>query len=243
MSVNNDKVNVFLVFPTAIYTAGLSEYKQYNDILLKNLDNYNFNTRDDNDDHYRMTGEHLGKINIHHNELFLNFFKQIINHAQTYVESLGIKSELFDFYINKTWLSIIDEPDEHMVFHNHSNSDISFCYYLEVPENADCLSFKNIHKPNQLFLGMMDDSRPIEKTFFRERNNLNYNSFYIPPYEGLLVMWPGHLPHGTIQNPYKDEPQKGRRNALAGDISLVLKPGYNDFESGRISLDYMRKFN
>ena len=243
MSIENDNVEVHLVFPTALYTAHLKDFLKYNKIILENIDKYNFNTREIDDENYRMTGEHIGKIDIHHNELFRDFFKCISEHAQTYVDFLGIKSELFDYYINKTWLSIIDEPDVHMVFHNHSNSDISFIYYLEVPENPDCISFKNIHRPNQLFVGMMGDERPIEKTFFRERNDLNYNSFFIPPQEGLLVMWPGHLPHGTIQNPYTKELQKGRRNGIAGDFSLVLKPGLNDFESGRISLNYMRKFN
>ena len=243
MSIEDDNVEVHLVFPTAIYTAHIKNFLKYNSIILENIGQYNFITKESHDETYRMTGEHIGKINIHHNNLFNDFFKTIIEHAQTYVNFLGIKNELFDYYVNKTWLSIIDEPGEHMVFHNHSNSDISFVYYLEVPENPDSISFKNVNKPNQLFLGMMDDSRPIEKTFFRERNDLNYNSFFIPPHEGLLIMWPGNLPHGTIQNPYSNELQKGRRNGIAGDISLVLKPGLNDFESGRISLDHMRKFN
>jgi uncharacterized protein (TIGR02466 family) len=243
MFLENDNINAHLIFPTVIYTAQLENYKEYNKVILDNIDPYNFDTRVPESPVYRMTGEHLGKIDIHHNKLFSEFFRHVSLHAKSYVNLLGMKDEVFDYFINKTWLSLIDSPETHMIYHSHSNSDISFCYYLEVPENPDCISFKNIHRPNQLFLGMMDDERyEQDKTFFRERNTANYNSFFIPPQEGLLVMWPGHLPHGTVKNPYSDSPQRGRRNGLAGDISLVLKPGYNDFESGRISLDYLRKF-
>lgn len=240
--IDNDNTNVRFIFPTAIYMSQIGNYEEYNKLLLDNIDNYNFETKTEADKFFRLTGEHLGKINIHHNTLFNDFFKHIALHAKSYVNFLGIKDELFDYYINKTWLSIVDDPVPKINYHSHSNSDISFIYYIEIPENPDCINFSNVHKPNELFQGMMDDSTTVSKTFFRERNEANYNGYHIVPEEGLLVMWPGHIPHGTIKNPYDDKDQVGRRCGLAGDISIVLKPGYNDFESGRISLDYMRKF-
>lgn len=239
-----DETEAHLIFPTVIYTAQLNNYREYNKVILDNIEPYNFETLDEQNDIYRMTGEHIGKINMHHNSLFQDFFRQISIHAKSYVDLLGVKSDVFEYYITKTWLSILDKPGNHMNYHIHSNSDISFVYYLEVPADADCLSFKNVHRPNQLFSGMMDDDRfEQDKTFLKERNVTNYNSFFIPPREGLLVMWPGNLPHGTVPNPNLNKLQDGRRCGLAGDFNLILKSGYNDFESGRISLDYLRKFN
>lgn len=245
MTLENDKVGVYLIFPTTIYTARLNDYKKFNKTILDNIDPYNFETFDSSvPDGYRMTGEHIGKINMHHNPLFEEFFKVISEHAKTYVSVLGMRDEVFDYYITKTWLSIIDKPGQHMNYHIHSNSEISFIYYLEVPENPDCISFKNKNRPNELFSGMMDDTRPEKHhTFFKERNDSNFNSFFIPPQEGLLVMWPGNLPHGTVQNPHFKELQKGRRCGISGDFNLVIKPGYDFFEAGRINLEHMRKFN
>ena len=237
----NDNVNIHLAFPTAIYTTQPENHERFTKLLNDTVDQYRFDHHADRD-WYIVTGEHVGLINIHHNPLYEDFFKMIAYHASSYVNALGMRNDLFDYYVNKSWLSVIDEPDQYMVYHIHSNSDISFVYYTEVPEEPECISFRNPTRPNQLFEGMMDDERPIEKTFFRERNTLNYNTFFIPPQPGLLVMFPGKLPHGTVRNPHTNKPQVGRRTAIAGDISLVLKPGYNDFESGRICLEHLRKF-
>ena len=54
-------------------------------------------------------------------------------------------------------------------------------------------------------------------------------------------MFPGKLNHGTVANPSGIE-QNGRRIAIAGDITLVLKEGFNDYESGRMNKNFLKKF-
>ena len=239
MSINDD-ITVHYMFPTTVYSVIPQPSDELLKIVLNNISDYIFDAQP-RKDYLAVTGEYVGKTNIHHNENLIDFFTVISKHAKNYVTLLGLKENIFDYYVNKCWLSIIQNKNVHMQYHDHWESDISFVYYVEVPENADCISFSNNFKANELFPGLFDDDKPFEKTFFTERNALNYTSYYIPPIPGLLVMFPGKLNHGTVANPSGIE-QNGRRIAIAGDITLVLKEGFNDYESGRMNKNFLKKF-
>jgi len=236
----NDNTTIHYMFPTTVYSAIPEPSSKFVETVLNNISDYVFEPQP-RKDYLAVTGEYTGKTNIHHNENLKDFFSMVSMHAKKYVEVLGLKSDIFDYYVNKSWLSIIQNKNVHIQYHDHWESDISFVYYIEVPENADCISFSNNYKSNELFPGMFDDDKPYEKTFFVERNESNFTSYFIPPLPGLLVMFPGKLNHGTIPNPSGLD-QEGRRVAVAGDITLVLKKGHNDYESGRMSKDFLRKF-
>lgn len=240
---------VHYAFPTAIFTQQLEDFKSINKIFLDNIEPYDFTSTGE-----VLTGEYLGKISMHHNPLFKDFYKIVSECARDYVDFLGMREDIFEYHFTKSWLSIIDKPTLHMRYHSHSVSDISWVYYVQVPENADAISFFNKHKPNELFSGFMDDGRdsplddlydftPKGKTFFKERNAANYTTFNVPPQEGMLILFPGKQQHGTIPHPDATGPQLGKRTAVVGDINLILKPGHLNFESGRINNDYMRTFD
>lgn len=238
---------IHYAFPLAIYTKQLDNYEEFNRVILDNIAPYDFTSTDE-----VLTGEWLGKIAMHHNPLFKDFYKTVSDCAKDYVNFLGMRDDIFEYHFTKSWLSIIDKPQYHMGYHTHSISDISWVYYVEVPENADVISFSNMNKPNELFDGLMDDSREVDvnehnnpqgKTFFRERNTPNYNTFFIPPHPGLLVMFPGKQRHGTVPHPQTTEPQLGKRTAVVGDINMHLKHDYLKFESGRINVNFMRTFD
>ena len=243
---------VHYAFPLAIYTEKLDNHEEFNRVILDNIKPYDFISTETT-----LTGEWLGKINIHHNPLFEDFFKTVLRSIKDYVSFLGIEEEFFRYYFTKTWLSVIDRPELHFEYHIHPESDISWVYYVEVPKNAAAVAFGNLHLQNQLFEGMMSDGR-LQKdatdningrdlaaplSFFKERNTANFTSFHIPPSPGLLVLFPGKQRHATIAPPYATGPQEGKRIAVVGDVSMFLKPEHLAFESGRIYVDHMRTFD
>jgi hypothetical protein len=228
---------LIFMFPTAVYKNMLPLYEQYNASLRTLLKNYIFKS-----DEETLTGEIKGQIDIHLIPELDGFFKEVSFCIKQYLYGLGLKADLLDIYFTKTWLSIIDNKDLHMKYHNHTSADISFVYYLDVPNNSDIISFKNMHKPNDIFPGAFDDGREPEKTLIREYNTANFNSYYLVPEEGMLVAFPGNLTHGTIANPDSKEPFVGRRVAVVGDISVHLKPGITGLEMGRITPEVMKKF-
>lgn len=221
------------LFPLTIYKNDLDS-KQYQDLFNGKLNSFDFTSSDD-----VLTGEILGKSSIHHIEEFKPFYEEVALNAREYLKILGVKENLFDVFVTKSWLSIIDKPDYHMRAHSHTVADISFVYYLQVPENADSIMFLNNSKQNELFHDLFEDMR--ERNFLSEYTVSNYNSFFVVPNEGMLLMFPGKQSHKTSANP-SGELQQGKRIAVVGDINLYLKPGITGYESGRVSTDYMRKF-
>lgn len=229
--------DIFYLFPLAVYRTVIDDYDKHNRILRSNIDNYIFKSDKDN-----LTGEFLGLSDLHMKDDLKNFYNIISNNAREYLKALGIKEHLFDIYITKSWLSIIEEPELHMRYHTHTVSDISFVYYLDIPEYSDVLSFNNMHRPNELFDSMFDDMRPAEHTFIQEYNTANFNSYFFYPEEGMLFMFPGRQEHGTQKYPDHSKKFNGRRIAVVGDIQLYLKET-GRFESGRVPLKHMKKFD
>jgi len=229
---------LFYMFPTAVYKNILSDFQKHNQVLRDKLKKYIFKSDEDT-----LTGEILGQIDIHLIPELNDFFEQVSSNIRQYLYSLGLKEELLDVYFSKVWLSVIDNKDLHMRYHDHSSADISFVYYLDVPENSDALSFRNMHRPNDIFPGAFDDGRDTKNTLIREYNSANYNTYHLFPEEGMLVAFPGRLIHGTVANPNSDKPFEGRRVAVVGDISIHLKPNVIGLEMGRIAPEAMKKFN
>ena len=229
----NNKPETLYLFPTIIYRNYL-DASVYKEMFNNKLDQYDFVSTDD-----VLTGEILGRSDIHHVDQFKPFYQEITINAYQYLNALGVDYELFDLYVTKSWLSIIDKPDYHMKSHSHTVSDISFVYYLNVPENADAISFSNMNLPNALFHDLLNQERP--NNFVKQVLPSNFNSFFIVPTEGTLIMFPGKQVHGTVPNP-SGLPQSGKRVAIVGDINLYLKPGLTGYESGRVAIEHMRKF-
>ena len=228
---------VFL-FPTAIYKSTFDNYEQHNQLLRKNLKQYIFESSSE-----LLTGEYNGQTDIHFIPELEDFFKEVSSNIRSYIYGMGFKEHLMDIYITKCWLSIIDKDDLHMRYHNHTSSDISFVYYLDVPENSDVISFANMHKPNEIFPGSLDDCRDEQHNLIREYNTANYNTYHFFPHEGMFVAFPGGLNHGTIANPKATKPFKGRRIAVVGDTSIHLKPEVKGLEVGRIAPELIKKFS
>lgn len=227
---------LLMLFPTTVYAEVLDDHGYYDQLFLNNLDPYIF--RNDND---VMTGEILGKVSMHHDLNFSDFYSTLAIKVRNYLNLMGVKEELFDIYITKTWLSVIDSDDYHMRVHSHTVSDISFVYYIQVPDDADVISFKHPHESSNIFNWYMD-SGVGNNGFTREFTPSNIRSFFVEPKEGLLLLFPGQLPHGTEASPTASGPIKGRRLAVSGDINLHLKDGLLGYESGRIASGHMRKF-
>ena len=231
---DNDSSELLLMFPLAVYKAMLTDSDSINQTFFDNIEDYTFSSSLDT-----LTGDFLGKGNIHHNPLFKPFFDKISEHATNYMASLGVKTDIFDLFVNKCWLSIIDTPQYNMSYHTHTVADISFVYYLQIPENSDLISFANRHKQNELFPNLLDSDRPLPQTMLTEINSFNCSTYNIMPESGMLLMFPGKQSHGTIKNAAGDF--NGTRIAVVGDISLFFKPNYENTDYGRLPFNYMRK--
>ena len=224
------------LFPTVVYRNLIPNRQKHIAKFLEKLDEYKFDTSNST-----ITGEYAGKVNIHHDKEFEQFFNDLKVELINYFGVLGVRTDLFDFYVAKAWLSIIDE-DKTMNAHTHSESHISFVFYINVPKNSHAIWFMNQHMPNEFFAGLMNNERPNHtELMISEINPANQESDYFVPEQGMLLLFPGKLPHFVAKSPVASGPQEGTRICLAGDINIHLKPGLNNFEAGRMAVDFMRK--
>lgn len=214
------------IFPTCVYSCQLDHTLYQTDIDIA-INGYMFNRQDG------IQGEYLGLADMHLNPVLQNFYKAIADNARIYTDALGINNTLFDYYMVKSCLSKHSYNDDSMGRHVHNCSDISFVYYYQVPVHSAALMFHDDNKANELFGGQF--ARERDRKMLTENNPFNATEWYIKPEKGLLVMFPGKLPHSTRK--LTDKPFTGERIAIVGDINLVLKPEQNNWETGRVSLD------
>jgi len=112
-------------------------------------------------------------------DAFLSFLKYAV---KDYVSTLGYTIPL-EYIIDASWMTKTIK-DRFAVEHSHGNSDISGVYYIKTNEKDGNLFFKD----------------PNEKLVSNLIMNLVCNQNIAPLQQGLLLLWPGYLSHGTFAN-------------------------------------------
>jgi len=115
---------------------------------------------------------------------FLDNFKELKNKIEEQIvdcaKMIGYPTSLC---ITNSWYNVQKEGSQ-LVWHTHPNSLISGVIYLKTDRNSSKLYFSN---PN-----------PILKTVsFVENNSDNFDSYSIVPEDGLMLMWPSWMLHGS----------------------------------------------
>lgn len=178
------------------------------------------------------SGESLGKSFIHKDPDFSEMFSFIKENIVEYITKLGFNADLFSFHVLKSWYVIISENNG-MDFHTHSCSDLSFCYYIDIPLNSGNINFlnQNTKNTNNLFSGLFD-THPEEpdKSFIKDfKNPHTFPAYSFEPSEGKLLIFPSTLKHSV------DRCEPGVvRHSISGDIKITLNKDIKNFESGLV---------
>jgi len=225
------------LFPTLVYQNSLKQAADLQPLFTQARRQYGFQPEGGTGGQH-FTGEYHGQSRLHQSTDLDPFFVQLADHVDAYLQSLGIKCELFDVHCLKTWFVICDPADESsddqaadaLLPHNHSGSDISWVYYVDVP--ADCPAIR-------FHAGRTPPSAPFESAFhydwqderkssLRTINCWNTDVWSIQPATGDLLIFAGHQLH-SVESNYTTS----TRLSVAGDIALTLKPEFQDLEFGR----------
>ena len=102
-----------------------------------------------------------------------------------------IKNKL---YLDNFWFNINRYKDFNLE-HDHPNSILSGVYYVKTPKNSGNLIFKNNNNSNFY----------LEKNNLIEFNTLNSSSYFLPPQENCLHIFPSWLPHYVEPNSSEEE--------------------------------------
>ena len=92
--------------------------------------------------------------------------KHIINYAK----KIGYNEEKIDFYYQRSWATV-SRKNEYIKYHNHSQSHLSFAYYLKKDKDQGAINFHDNFKHNEIVSGT------FESTSTRTANFIKLNIF------------------------------------------------------------------
>jgi uncharacterized protein (TIGR02466 family) len=220
------------ISPIVIYESNLHNIEEIKEVFHNKFSEYGFDIRfvDGPDGGPTSTGEYLGKSYLHNDQDFEIFFEQLKFHITEYLTKLGFASHKLSYHILKSWYVIISNLNG-MNFHHHDSADLSFVYYVDVPEDCANIRFlnQNFRNQNAIFNGIFI-SGDTRKNFIGDFNNPHVrHSHPFKPGNGKLLLFPSSLEHGI-----EDTDNSIKRYSIAGDIKFTLKKEILDYETGLV---------
>lgn len=186
---------------------------------------------------YSVTGEFRGKGFIHLDSDFKIFFDELKSNLHKFFDGINFTTDKFSFHVIKSWYTIVNNKTR-VSLHSHSSSDLSFVYYVSVPEGSGNIHFINPNSHdmsyNSYFPGMFERS-PVGKSFMNDMWGEKYNShtnqfFSLPSIEGTLLIFPSKLAHMVPQS----QETTDKRYSISGDIKICLDAKVDDYEHGLV---------
>ena len=139
-----------------------------------------------------------------------------------YLNTLEINTQLLDIYYQRTWATFT-ENDQNIIFHTHSQSNISFAYYLLKPPSSGGIIFRSNELQNEIAKNIFTNSK-LEQSLINKPNayNSDRSLFYLE--QDSIIIFPSKTPHATSPN------NSGLpRISISGDVTIMLKNS-NGFE-------------
>ena len=127
-----------------------------------------------------------------------------------------------DIYYQRSWATYT-ESEQKINFHTHSQSNISFAYYLLKPKNSGGIIFKSNELQNELAKNIFTSSK-LEKSLIKKANVYNSDKSMFDPNQGSIIIFPSKTPHATLPNK-----SSLPRISISGDVTIMLKNS-NGFE-------------
>ena len=227
---------IFNIFPTTIYADRVENHFEFKELY------YDLYSKYDYVENERSNTVSEGQVDVdpllHLEPTLYPLFGEIISHVKKYVLEILEYKDIFNYAITKSWISRARDNKE-IPWHIHSTSHVSFVYFLNIPPNSHQTIFLNRENPNGLFLGSNSQNTVDDATMVKKYNDLNSRTFYINPQEGVVLLFPSNVSHGTkaIDENFNDE-----RLAIVGDVNLILKEEFLHHSMGLIDEKYWMKF-
>ena len=165
---------------------------------------------------FAWTGDTKGYEFLFNNKKFKNISNKISNCIINYLKVFEINTDLLDIYYQRSWATYT-KNDENINFHTHSQSNISFAYYLLKPDNSGGIIFKSNELQNEIAKNIFTNSK-IEKSLINKANAYNSDKSVFDLKQDSIIIFPSKTPHATLPN-LSGLP----RISISGDVTIMLK--------------------
>lgn len=208
-------------FPLIVYQGMVECHEEFKEKNLDTLRDYWF------DGYQNESPEYSGKIFVHLQHQYRQFFRELRTHVDNYFEYLKVDHSKLDYHIIKSWVGLHKDNETPSVKpHNHNASDLSFVYYVKTDETSDKFCVAQEKNPNECVGDIFVEA--MQRNLITEYNRYNCNVYSITPIEGSVVIFPSKIGHFT----QKFTERQDERLVIPGDIRVTLKPENPDYHQG-----------
>ena len=209
-------MKIYNLFPLTVLQDSISIENNERDILvneikkMKKIQNYEKNSS------FAWTGDTKGHEFLFSNNLFKDLSNKISKSIVEYLKKLEINTNLLDIYYQRSWATIT-ENEQSINFHTHSQSNLSFAYYLLKPKNSGGIIFRSNELQNEIAKNIFTTSK-LEKSLINKPNAFNSDRSMFDLEQDSIIIFPSKTPHATAPN------KSGLpRISISGDITIMLK--------------------
>ena len=209
MSISN-------IFPLSIYHNKIILNDAERKILIDEISSLYKKSDKVNSKNRSWTGDVNGYEFLFKNKKFKKISSLIAKNIYNYLEELSIDKNFVDIYFQRSWATITSKK-QNINWHTHSQSNISFAYYLLKPPKSGSIIFKSDNPPNAISRNIFSADK-VNKRLIKNLNPLNINIAEFDLSQDSIVIFPSKTLHSTEKNN-----STKKRISLSGDISLMLK--------------------
>ena len=209
-------MQIYNLFPLTIIKETISLEEREREILINEIKNMKKNNTEEKKNNNAWTGDTKGYEFLFSNSLFKNLSNKISKTILKYLETFEINTDLLDIFYQRSWATIT-ENEQSINFHTHSQSNISFAYYLLKPKDSGGIIFKSNELQNEIAKNIFTSSK-LEKSLINRPNAYNSDRSMFDLEQDSIIIFPSKTPHATVPN------NSGLpRISISGDISIMLK--------------------
>ena len=209
-------MQVFNLFPLTVFQEKILIDEKERELLVNEIKKMKRKEIGDKESSFAWTGDTKGYEFLFSNNLFKNLSFKISNVIIEYLKTLEINTDLLDIYYQRSWATYT-ENEQSINFHTHTQSNISFAYYLLKPPSSGGIIFRANELQNEIAKNIFTNSK-LEKSLVNKANAFNSDRSMFDLEQDSIIIFPSKTPHATTPN------KSGLpRISISGDISIMLK--------------------
>ncbi len=211
-------MEILNLFPLSIYKSKVGLDDVLKKTLIQEVLNQENESKNNRTKMYgesaSWTGDIYGHEYLYKEKKFELLFDLIEKHIINYVKKIGYNEEKMDFYYQRAWATV-SRKNEYIKYHNHSQSHLTFAYYLKIDKGA--INFHDNFKHNEIIPGTFESTSTRTANFLK-LNTFNATQIKIEPNEDDIVVFPSKAFHSTSPSESDNE-----RISISADISAISK--------------------
>jgi len=213
---------IYNFFPLSIYRAKIKLSEKNKKEMVEEIRKMKKDSNKDlKPNQNAWTGDTHGHEYLYKNEKFKLFYEEVEKHIVKYMDHFDLDVRKLEFYFQRSWATL-SNSQEHISTHDHSQSNLSFAYYLKKQKGDSEFILIDKLKHNefipQLFTSVSADRNKI----FKKRTRSNIARINIEPEEDDIIIFPSKTLHGTQKNINNNE-----RISISADISILARESKN----------------